>query len=136
MALARVVATTPLGEDFRFEVDGTPAVLPEAVESALVRVTQTLVGNVVAHSGAESAKVTLTYQPDEVAVDVVDTGRGFEPHAPVRDGAMGLAGAKRRVAQLGGSLAVESAPGAGCGISVRVPIAPGTPNTTTERTEL
>ena len=127
VALARVVASTPQGAAIAFATDGQPRQLPEDVEAALMRVTQSLVSNVVRHAHATRAQVTLTYQPDQVSVDVVDNGVGFDYDAQVqrtvtrKSGAEGIPGVRTRVAKFGGDVHVETAPGQGCGVSVMIP---------------
>ncbi len=92
-----------------------------------MRVTQSLVSNVVRHAHATRAQVTLTYLPDQVSVDVVDNGVGFDYDAQVqravrrKSGAEGILGVRTRVAKLGGDVHVETAPGQGCGVSVMIP---------------
>ncbi|MFH6691243.1 hypothetical protein QVL82_20745, partial [Cellulosimicrobium funkei] len=61
-------------------------------------------------------------------LDVVDDGRGFDPDAvpaPAADrpGGFGLGAMRARVADLGGTLSVESAPGAGTAVAAWVPLA-------------
>ncbi|MBV7294892.1 sensor histidine kinase [Corynebacterium sp. TAE3-ERU12] len=124
VALARICATTPLGNAMSFHVDGQPTQLAEATQTALVRIAQTLIGNIVRHSGATSAAVTLTFQTDEVCLDVVDNGCGFDPQAPTSADSFGLSGARRRAEALGGAITIESAPGEGCGVQVRIPTLP------------
>lgn len=128
VALARIASTTPMGEAITFEVDGVPRELPERVDHELVRITQTLLGNVIRHSGASRARLTLTYQDDQILLDVLDNGRGFDPTTvretpDTRDTGtgFGLPTARRRLQELGGRLIIESAPGAGTGISARIP---------------
>lgn len=126
VALARVCAATPItaeGATADFTVDGDPRPLPVDVDAALVRAAQASVGNVAKHAGASRCAVTLTYQPDAVILDVVDDGAGFDPGATAPEGAVGISGLRRRMAALGGTVAIESAPGAGCGVSVHVPLA-------------
>lgn len=122
VALTRVCATTPLGSRVTFSVDGEPVRLPDDVEATLVRVAQASLGNVVKHAHATRCGVTLTYQPDAVHLDVVDDGAGFDPTAPRGASSFGLEGVARRVEALGGGLSVESSPGSGCGVSVRIPL--------------
>lgn len=103
---------------------GDPRPLPVAVETALLRVTQSALANVVQHAGAEHARVTLTYEPGTVILDVVDDGRGFDPTAPA-DGAaggFGIPAMRSRAQELGGTLYLESAPGRGTALSVAVPV--------------
>lgn len=120
-ALRKVCSSTPLGDAVSFSVDGMPAALPSNVETTLVRIAQSTLANVVKHAQATRCGVTLTYQPDEVLLDIVDNGVGFDPAKPVSEGSIGIASARRRVASIGGELTIESAPGQGCGVSVRIP---------------
>ncbi|MEN0130850.1 MAG: sensor histidine kinase [Brevundimonas sp.] len=110
----------------RVETSGTRRPLPVAIEAALVRVAQSALANVVQHSDAQNAAVTLTYLDDEVIVDVVDDGHGFDPHSlrpdPARPGGFGLVAMDSRIRELGGTLTLESEPGEGTAIAARLPI--------------
>ena len=128
VALARVCAATPAtagGDPATFTVDGDARPLPADVEATLVRVAQASIANVARHARADRCAVTLTYQPGSVSLDVVDDGIGFDPAADPPPGAVGIAGVRRRMDALGGQLVIESAPGSGCGVSVRVPLDDG-----------
>jgi signal transduction histidine kinase len=109
-------------------VDGERTDLPTPVAVALLRVAQGALANVTAHAAATRVAVTLTYQPDGVRLDVADDGRGFEPAQPARTAStgtgVGLAAMRTRLADVGGTLVVESAPGAGTAISATIPTAP------------
>lgn len=129
IALARVSSGTPLGEALSFEVEGEPYDLDEKVEQELTRIAQSLVSNVVKHSEATRARVTLTYQNDLLSLDVVDNGRGMDAELVSKIAAdkmslspVGLAGVRRRANLIGATMHVESSPGAGCGVSIQVPI--------------
>lgn len=111
----------------RCEVTGEPVVLPPATEIALFRTAQESLTNVARHAGASRVGVTLSYLDDTVLLDVRDDGVGF--HAPAvaeqpRSDGFGLAGMRRRLASVGGSLAVETAPGEGTAISASVAVVP------------
>ncbi|GGY37003.1 histidine kinase [Streptomyces omiyaensis] len=111
----------------RFTPTGTAHPLHDEVAATLLRIAQEALANAERHSGATRAGVTLSYMGDEVVLDVRDDGRGFDPAAPPVPGAhggFGLAGMRARAERLAGALAVESAPGEGTAISVRVPLAP------------
>ncbi|MGW5370361.1 sensor histidine kinase, partial [Streptomyces sp. NPDC004011] len=119
-ALRRLAAR----EDAGFRVDGVPVPLPERVESALLRIAQGALANVREHAAAASAALTLTYLGDQVALDIADDGRGFEP-GRVRSAGVrghGLPAMRARVRHLGGTLTVESAPGEGTVLSAAVPL--------------
>lgn len=119
-ALRRLAAREGAG----FRVDGVPVPLPERVESALLRIAQGALANVREHAAAASAALTLTYLGDQVALDIADDGRGFEP-GRVRSAGVrghGLPAMRARVRRLGGTLTVESAPGEGTVLSAAVPL--------------
>jgi signal transduction histidine kinase len=116
-----------------FRVDGTPVPLHAAYEATLLRAAQSLLANIVSHAGASSAVVTLEYSPDSVALDVFDDGAGFDPAdlptGPRPDGSgFGLLSLRERVTALHGSLNVESAPGEGTVVALRLPLESGAPN--------
>lgn len=121
VAIGSVVAGTPMGEDLHYEVDGSPYAVAPDMQRELLRIAQSLVSNVVKHSHASSARVTLSYLPDVLVLDVVDNGRGMDlsntEWSPV-----GLEWVEDRAARFGGAVIVESAPGQGCGVSVHLPI--------------
>ena len=102
--------------------------LPQPVETALFRVLQEAVGNVMKHSGADRVGVILQAADREVRLIVEDNGRGFDP-VPGADGNapglqhLGLLGLRERIALVGGSLEVESsAQQGGTTVYVRIPL--------------
>ncbi|WP_035107452.1 sensor histidine kinase [Corynebacterium camporealensis] len=112
--------------DIEVDAEGDVVQLPMKVEAALLRIAQGAVGNVVKHSQATRARVTITYEPGEVRVDVVDNGQGFDAAAveeqPAGLGHIGLSAMRRRAQELGGELVVESTPGSGTALSVSMPL--------------
>lgn len=110
-------------------VEGDGRQLPMRTEAALLRIAQGAVGNVAKHAEATRCRVTVTYEPDEVRLDVVDNGRGFDPaevdERPAGLGHVGLDAMRRRASEQGGSLDVESSPGYGTAVSVAIPLAEG-----------
>lgn len=94
------------------------------VETSLYRVVQEAMANVVRHARATRAEVLLQRRGDRVTVMVEDNGVGFEPEEVRQRGDhVGLLGIEERAEALGGTLTVESTPGAGTTIVVEVPIA-------------
>ncbi|MEE6260926.1 sensor histidine kinase [Plantactinospora sonchi] len=102
-------------------VDGERRPLPVAVDLAAYRVVQEALTNVLRHAGAATATVRVGYLPDEVTVEVTDTGRGGSV-----DGAVGhgLTGMRERVEALGGSVATGSRPEGGFRVFARLPAEP------------
>ena len=101
------------------DVVGDPLVLPANREVVLLRATQEALANIRKHAGASTVAVSLTYGPDQASLRVRDDGGGFDPAAP-SDG-YGLAGMRSRLEQVGGSLAVSSAPAGGTTVLAVVP---------------
>ncbi|WP_433253620.1 histidine kinase [Streptosporangium sp. CA-135522] len=106
-------------EGAAFQLDGEPYTLPRRSEVALLRIAQGGLANVSRHAGASRAALTLTYMEDEVAMDIVDDGRGFDPL--IRSG-NGLGFIRDRATELGGAVTVESAPGLGTALAVTLPV--------------
>ncbi len=114
------------GVNVEVEAEGEELKLPMKVEAALLRIAQGAVGNVVKHADATRARITVTYAPDEVRVDVVDNGHGFDvakvQGQPAGLGHIGLSAMSRRAEELGGEVVVESTPGSGTAVSVSMPL--------------
>jgi len=91
---------------------------PEA-EFALLRAAQEALANVARHARASRVGLTISYMESEVALDVRDDGIGFDPAVP--DRGFGLVAMRQRIADLSGTLQVESEPGGGTAISACVP---------------
>ncbi|MDN5701371.1 MAG: histidine kinase, partial [Kocuria sp.] len=98
-----------------------------AQQTVLLRAAQTLLANVAAHAHARQAVVSLSWWDHDVSVDVVDNGVGFNPEQlPPRDSSngFGLPALHERVTAAGGTATVESAPGDGTAVNVRIPLKP------------
>jgi signal transduction histidine kinase len=93
--------------------------VPAPVEHALLRITQEACANAVRHGGARRLAVSMTRQDGHVELAVRDTGSGFDPAAPHLGS--GLNHIRDRVAELGGTLDIDSAPGRGAALTIRVP---------------
>lgn len=129
-AMSRMAAGFAAAGDMTIEVetDGEAHQLPMKVEAAALRIAQGAVGNVVKHAQATRARITITYSHDELRVDVVDNGRGFDLDAvrstPAGLGHIGLSAMSRRAEELGGSVTVESTPGGGTALTAALPLSP------------
>ncbi|HEY5693254.1 MAG TPA: GAF domain-containing sensor histidine kinase [Gaiellaceae bacterium] len=95
--------------------------LPGEVETALYRVVQESLTNVVKHANAHHVSVSVARRGAHVAAVVEDDGDGFDQRA-VREDGMGLLGMRERLALLDGRLEIESRPGAGTTIVAEVPL--------------
>ncbi len=94
---------------------------PHEVETALYRLVQESLTNIVKHSHAKSVSILLTQKPGSVSVVVEDDGVGFEPGRETGEG-IGLLGMRERVGLFGGRIVLESRPGAGTTVVAEVPV--------------
>jgi signal transduction histidine kinase len=92
------------------------------VETALYRIVQESLTNVVKHARARRVSILLTRKSGAIKAVIEDDGQGFDPAEGTLDG-FGLIGMRERLALLGGRLQVESASEAGTTIAAEVPIA-------------
>jgi two-component system, NarL family, sensor histidine kinase DevS len=95
--------------------------LPPPVETALYRIVQEALTNVIKHSRASRVSVLITRKRDSVAAVIEDDGVGFSPEL-VRDGGLGIVGMRERIALLDGRLTVESEPERGTSLVAEVPV--------------
>lgn len=97
--------------------------LPPAVETALYRITQEALTNIIRHAGAETASIFIERSDDKVLAIIDDDGRGFDPEFVERqDGHLGLYGIRERAELLSGHLVIESEPGTGTSLYVEIPL--------------
>ena len=94
--------------------------VPAPVEHALLRITQEACTNAVRHGHARRLAISMTRQDGHVELAVRDAGAGFDPAG--QNPGSGLAHIRDRVAELGGTLDIDSAPGRGAALTVRVPV--------------
>jgi PAS domain S-box-containing protein len=97
--------------------------LPMVVETDLFRVAQEALTNVVRHARATRVDVLAERRGDRVMVMIEDDGVGFDPDRVTGENHFGLLGMRERAEALGGTLTVESTPGAGTTVVVEVPSA-------------
>ena len=115
-----------MGIRMRFEDDEQPKPLDHAVAVLLFRAIRELLTNVEKHSRARQASVSLTLEGDWVCASVVDDGRGFDvaaSEAPAeRSKRFGLFSVREQIERIGGILNLDSTPGDGCRIKIKVPL--------------
>jgi signal transduction histidine kinase len=111
----------------RCEFDGLDERLPPEVETTVFRVLQEALTNVERHAHAERVLVQVSRHDGVLAVEVEDDGQGFDPHqarpTATSLAGIGLLGMRERVELMGGTLTVESAPGAGTRVLISIPVA-------------
>jgi signal transduction histidine kinase len=119
---ARVLAPAGIG----YSVSITPSAdrLDDSHAIALFRIVQESLNNVVRHAGARHVHITLGSLDQELNLLVEDDGKGFDPLAVDHAAHFGLLGIAERVMALGGSVEIDSSPGAGARLSVSLPLPP------------
>lgn len=116
-AIAATIPETPI----EFHAFGTAPAVSSEVTEALVFTTRGALANVREHARASRVAVTITYNSDEILLDIRDDGIGFDPASmaiPALRG-HGLRGIRERVESLGGIFDMDSAPAEGTTVSVR-----------------
>jgi signal transduction histidine kinase len=109
-----------------FSTDGQPRRLPPGQEIAIYRIVQEALNNTARYASAKSVNVSTIFNPTEFLIRVQDDGRGFTAPERVSDlvasGHYGLMGMQERAELIGARLTIQSAPGAGTTIELRLPL--------------
>lgn len=121
-AVRALALATPLPIRTTSDVIGRPAA---PVESAMYFAVSEIVANILKHSGARAADITLTYEHGMLRARVVDDGHG----GAAFDAGSGLAGIRRRLAAFDGNMTLNSPSGGPTIIEMEVPCALSSPKT-------
>ena len=97
------------------------AELSDSQRIALIRVVQSALANVARHSGAPTARLTVTLTSAGLDAEIADDGCGFDTSRAAGKGRVGLAGMRERARLLGGTLQVASEPGRGTTVGLHLP---------------
>jgi len=119
-ALGRLALRTgqEIGVDIALDVTGSPRAVPANHEVVLFRAAQEALANVGKHAAAQTVQIGLSYADESVRLRVRDDGAGFDPAAT---NGFGLTGMRSRVAEVGGTMAVDSTPGHGATLRIELP---------------
>ena len=108
------------------EDDGNPKPLEDQVTVLLFQTVRELLQNVVKHARSKRAAVRCSVANDQLMIDVVDPGVGFEVHSinrlPTRQGGFGLFNIRERLKLMGGHVDIHSVVGEGTTVRIRVPL--------------
>jgi signal transduction histidine kinase/ligand-binding sensor domain-containing protein len=114
------------GIEMRSELDDIDGVFPPADEITIYRIIQESLNNVVKHSRAGEAHIAVRSHEDDVEITIRDNGQGFAmtlSNAGLDDrGGFGLKGLAERVQMLGGTHTIDSGPGRGTTVTVRIAV--------------
>jgi signal transduction histidine kinase len=112
----------------RVEVAGDLQRVPRNILGAAYVVIREALANAAKHASAKDVRVTISAAPKELTVEVGDTGKGFDAGGgPVRGASrsFGLDMMNKRVAEVGGTVSVESTPGRGTRVVAHLPVGEG-----------
>jgi PAS domain S-box-containing protein len=110
------------GVQVHYSEGGVPRSVSPDVDLCLFRVVQEGLTNVVKHSGAPEAHVTLSVTRDALLLSIADLGRGFDQTAAADRDGLGIASMRERLRLIGGELTIRSRAGQGTTIGARVPL--------------
>ncbi len=108
-----------------FEPKNVPATLPRDLALCLYRMLQESLRNIAKHAKIDTAVVTLAGRGGGILLSVRDYGIGFDPTQANKKGGLGLVSMTERARLVRGELSVQSRPGQGTTVEIRVPLARG-----------
>jgi len=114
----------PQGIEVAMNIAGLHDRLPSYVETAVFRIVQEALTNILKHAGANRAKVDVAQRDGRIEMTITDDGRGFNLNEVTtsREGGMGLLGMRERAGLLGGTMTIHSTSGGGTRLEVAIPI--------------
>jgi signal transduction histidine kinase len=123
-AISQIVEPLVSCENAKVDVNiqGFPRRLPGPIEMNLLRIAQEAVANAVKHGQAQTVHIELEYASTFVCLTVMDDGRGFAASQDSPIGHFGLLDMRERAHSMGTQLNLESEPGHGTRIVVKVPM--------------
>ncbi|MBK5233128.1 MAG: GAF domain-containing sensor histidine kinase [Thermoleophilia bacterium] len=107
--------------DLGYERGDRPTRLAAQLEATIYRAVQEALNNSVKHAEATKVSVSIVERDDQVTIFVEDDGKGFSPAGGTGE-RFGLHGMRERVEMVGGELEIDSAPGSGTRVEVRLPV--------------
>ncbi len=111
------------GIESKLEATGTRRRYSSAVETALYRICQEAMINAAKYADTDQLFVRFSDLGDVIELSIIDHGRGFDPEQVRSQGTgLGLYGMRERASLLGGEVMIQSSPGEGTTITVRIPI--------------
>jgi signal transduction histidine kinase len=113
------------GIRFVATIDDLEEALPKESEINFYRIAQECVNNILKHSQATEATVTIRRLGNRLKVTIQDNGKGFTPGAQGNAHGFGLQGIAERAQLLGGEAVIHSSPGHGATTTLEITLRPG-----------
>jgi signal transduction histidine kinase len=124
-SIVRTTASAAPAIKLTHDIDDVDSVFPGDAAINVYRIVQESLNNIVKHSGARAASVTVRHEATRLTLTIRDDGGGFAPDGKRREaqrGGFGLVGIRERASLLGGDAAVHSIPGQGTTVTVDIPL--------------
>lgn len=102
--------------------EGAPRMIPPGAASQLFRVAQEGLTNALKHAQPGKVDIVLKFDPDVLELSIIDDGIGFLATAPEIEGHFGLRGLRERARALRGVLELDTSPGQGTRLRLKVPM--------------
>jgi len=109
------------GVEARLYADELP-LLPAKISVSLYRIAQEALNNALKHAQAETVTMHILFEENMLTLEVVDNGKGYDLEAVKDSGGMGLINMRERTEEIVGKLRIESKPGEGTKIVVRIEV--------------
>jgi PAS domain S-box-containing protein len=113
------------GLHLSFSASPSDLVLDKDRSTALFRICQEALTNVIRHAGASSVRLTLALKKDRIVLSIQDNGKGIEPEKVSAQRSFGLIGMRERALHWGGGVTIRGRPGKGTLVRVSLPLAAG-----------
>jgi PAS domain S-box-containing protein len=127
-SLQELIREVSQSSQIRFErrVENVDEVFSQDAATNVYRIAQEALNNLIKHSRAQQAVITVERDLHSVRIRIADDGIGFDPAQAMTQRGLGLTSITERVRMLGGQLDIQSAPGNGTQLVIEVPVAEST----------
>jgi len=124
-SLQELIREVSQSSQIRFErrVENVDGVFDQDGAANVYRIAQEALNNLIKHSHAQEAVLTVERDLHSVRIRIADDGVGFDPARVMAQRGLGLTSITERVRMLGGHLDIQSAPGKGTQVAIEVPVA-------------
>ncbi|WP_223652917.1 PAS domain-containing sensor histidine kinase [Hymenobacter psoromatis] len=122
VALQELVSRIPASLAVDLNLRGLDQPLPALLATAVYRIVQELVNNVMKHAQAQEVFVEVSREDHQVYISVEDDGVGFDAGGAAARTGIGLAGIRTRLGLLGGTFSSQSRPGQGTSFLLQLPV--------------
>ena len=109
------------GIEVTFEAEVSAHRFTPLLEGAVFRIAQEAINNAIRHSKSDRIQVRLRETNEQIELEVVDCGIGFDPSS-IEETRFGIQGMRERARLLCGQLEIDSSPGKGTRVFVKMPI--------------